>query len=135
MNKKGFTLTEMVVAISVISLLFTVVIVSITDAFGLTDEKSYEIMKKSIISSVNNYIYECDNDLLSCKGDYEWVKIDGNYKTSFSLNVLKKYSYLNIDSFVNPITDEDVSECIIVNVNKDSYSNINVSLDDSECLK
>ena len=135
MNSKGFTLIEMIITLFLISIVFTVLVMSVGNTFGLTKEKSYELMKKSIIIGVEDYIYECDNGLVNCENDYEWINEDGYSFTSFKLNILKKYSYLNKELFINPITEEEISDCLIIKVKKDDLLMYDVDLDESQCLK
>lgn len=133
MNNKGFSLIEMLFTISVISLIMVVSLITVGNTFGLSSEKSYEIMKKSIITQVNQYIYECDNKIINCIGDYSWLQVDNVNKTSFKLNVMKKYNYFSEQDYVNPITNEEISNCLIVNVVKNENSTIDVILDDNKC--
>jgi len=135
MNNKGFTLIEMVITIFLISVVFTFFAVNINNTFGLTKEKSYELMKKSIIIGVEDYIYECDNGLINCENDYTWSS-NGDYDvTVFKLNILKKYAYLNKEDFINPITEEEISDCLVVTVKKDNLLTYMVELDESKCMK
>lgn len=135
MNNRGFTLIEMLFTISVISLIMVVSLITIGNTFGLSSEKSYEIMKKGIITQVNQYIYECDNGIINCSGDYVWEKDEVGNKAFFKLGVMKKYGYFNEEDYINPITNEEIGNCLIVNVIKDEFSTITVVLDDNECKK
>lgn len=135
MNNKGFTLIELLLAISLFSIVMIFSIVNITTSFSITNEESYEILKKSIVRQVENYIYECDNNLINCKNDYIWEKYDNGYKTTLNLVLLKKYAYLDESEFINPITSEDISNCMKVLVIKDEYSVIDVILEDNNCKK
>jgi len=135
MNNKGFTLIELLISIAILSILMLSFIIIINNTFGLTDEKAYESLQKSIINQSREYIIECDNGLIECKNDYVWVGQGNINKTSFLLGVLKKYSYFTEQDFINPITKENINECMIIYVTKDSYATINVELDDSRCLK
>jgi len=101
----------------------------------LTDEKAYESLQKSIINQSREYIIECDNGLIECKNDYVWVGQGNINKTSFLLGVLKKYSYFTEQDFINPITKEDISNCLIINVIKNEFGSIAINLDDSKCMK
>lgn len=135
MNNRGFTLIELLVSISIMSIVSIVFFVVIGNTFGLSNEKAYDIMKKGIISQVSEYIYECDNNLITCSNDYVW-KNDGDNKTTFFyLDVMRKYEYFNEEDYINPITGEDVGKCMVINVNIDKNYTISVDLDDSECKK
>ena len=73
--------------------------------------------------------------MINCNNDYQWEKVGNVNKTNFSLNVMKKYSYLNEHEFINPITEEDIGVCLIVNVTKDDLATTDITLDDSKCKK
>jgi len=135
MNNKGFTLIELLLTIVLVSVVMIIFMVNISDTFGLSSEKSYEILKKSIITQVKEYIYECDNGLINCKNDYTWQNIGNSKETSFYLGVMKKYSYFNKQDYINPETQEEISNCLIIDIIKDELATINVSLDDSKCKK
>ena len=135
MDNRGFTLIELLVTLAIISIAMISSILIINNTFGMTDEKSYEIMKKSIITQANQYILECDNEVINCNGDYIWVDNIDYLSTSFPFSIMKKYSYFSENNFVNPITKEDISNCLIINVSKDKYSTLNIELDDSKCMK
>ena len=134
MNNKGFSLIEVLVTISVLSLIMIIATASITNSFAISNEKSYDILKHNIIKQVKIYIYECDNNLINCKDDYKWENINNTSKTSFSLEIMQKYNYFNEFTFINPINNKEITNCLIVNVTKDNLSNISISLDDSKCV-
>lgn len=135
MNNKGFTLIEVVLTVTIVSLLFIIVIVSVNKTFALTNERAYEISKKNIKTIVDNYIYECENNLIGCDNDYSWI-VESNYKsTSFYLNVLNKYDYFDKDDLINPITNNKLDDCMIISVVKKDDGIIDINLDDSNCVK
>ena len=134
MNNKGFSLVEGILTLTIISLLFTIVIVSVNKTLALTNEKAYELTKKNIINVVDNYILECENNLIECENDYKWE--EGNYNsTSFNLGILNKYSYFDKEDLINPITNERIDDCIIINIIKKDDGVIDINLDDSNCEK
>lgn len=136
MNNKGFTLIELLASIAIMSVIVLTFIIVVNNSFGMTDEKSYEIMKNNIVTQVNQYILECDNGIINCNNDYSWVSNNSDYlSASFYLGVMKGYGYFREDEFINPVTEMDISNCLLINVIKDKYSNISVKLDDSACLK
>lgn len=133
MNNKGFTLIELLCMLFLISCIFFAGCMIISDTFSITDEKSYQLLKDSIILGVSDYINECDNHIIDCSSQYKWSRVDDKFVTEINLSILKNYNYFNTNNFINPITDKDISECLIINVIKDDNSNINVNLDDSKC--
>lgn len=135
MNNKGFTLIELLVTIAIISVATLSFVLIVNNTFSMTDEKTYEIMKKSIVTQAKDYILECDNNIINCNGDYIWNKENDNLNTSFPLSRMKKYGYFKENEFINPMTEEDISDCLIINVIKDKYSSLNIELDDTKCLK
>lgn len=132
-NNKGFTLIEILIAIAVMSVITITFMSILNNTFSMTDEKAYEAFKKGIIKQVNNYIIECDNNLISCQNDYTWQKKGNIETTSFKLEVMKKYSYFNELNYKNPMNNQDISNCLIINVIKDNYSIIDVIIDDNNC--
>lgn len=135
MNNKGFTLIEVLLSISIIAIIGVIFIVNIGDTFGLSLDKSYEILKKSIITQTSEYIYECDNGLIDCSGDYNWTENNGIREASFYLEVMRKYSYFDEEDFINPITGKYIGNCLIINVTKDNLYMSDITLDDSSCEK
>lgn len=133
MNNKGFTLAEVLFSISVMSIFAVVLTFTIGNTFGLSSDKSYEIIKRGIINQVDEYIYECDNGMVNCNGDYIWNDSSDSKSTSFYLDVMTKYSYFNEYDLINPKTNKNISKCLKINVIKDKYSVLNITLDDSEC--
>lgn len=133
MNNKGFTLIEVIITITLFSVIMVVVLVSVNDTFSLSSEKSLEIMYKSIISQASQYVYECDNNLIECNGDYIWVEENNIKKTSFYLDVMSKYGYFSSGDYVNPVSKSKINNCLIINVKKTYNQDIYVDLDDSNC--
>lgn len=133
MNNKGFTLIELLITIAIISILALSFVIVINNTFGITNQKAYDILLGSIKTQTYEYIRECDNNLIECNGDYAWIDSEDDMTTSFSLSVLKKYSYFNEKDYINPLTGEDISDCLIINAVKDKYSVITINLDDNNC--
>lgn len=133
MNNKGFTLIELLITIAIISVLSFSFVIVINNSFGITNQKAYDILLESIENQTYEYIRECDNKLVECNGDYIWKEGNGELITSFSLSVLSKYSYFNEKDIINPLTGDNLGDCMIINVVKDSHSVITINLDDSKC--
>ena len=133
MNNKGFTLIEVLCVIFLISVLFVASFLVVKDTLSITDEKAYQILKENIISQAKTYIDECENNIINCKNDYEWKKVNDNKITYINLSLLKKYNYFDNDDIINPLTKKDISSCLKIKVIKDKYSSISIFLDESDC--
>lgn len=133
MNNKGFTLIEVLCVIFLISILFVASFLVVKDTLSITDEKAYQILKENIISQTKTYIDECENNIINCKKDFEWKKVNDNKIAYINLSLLKKYNYFDNDAIINPLTKKDMSSCLKIKVIKDKYSSISIFLDESEC--
>ena len=92
----------------------------------LNDE---DILKNNVIKASNTYIIECESNTINCNNDYVWK----NNSTSFLANNLISRGYFNKNQLINPITDQDISNCLMINVHKDINEVYNISIDDSKC--
>ncbi len=133
MNNKGFTLIEVLCVIFLISILFVASFLVVKDTLSITDEKAYQILKENIISQTKTYIDECENNIINCKKDFGWKKVNDNKIAYINLSLLKKYNYFDNDEIINPLTKKDMSSCLKIKVIKDKYSSISIFLDESEC--
>ena len=133
LNNKGFTLIEIIVTVSILSIMFVSLAIMASGTLSITDSQAYDIMQKSIITQANDYIIECENNLLDCTNDFRWTKQGDSKSTSFNVSVLTKYGYFTNDEYINPITSKDISNCLVINVIKDNIGNINIDLDDTDC--
>ena len=111
MNNKGFTLTEVLCVLVVISLISFIAIKGIGKTLSISKEESYKLMKNNIISSSYNYINECTTGTISCDFSFET-------NNKFSAKVLKEKGYFkNMNS---PIDGKDLSECLIIEAKKEN---------------
>ena len=129
MNSKGFTLIELLGALVIVSIIVTLIMISINSTLSLSKEKSYDILKSNIIKMSNTYIIECESNNINCSNDYIWE--DNN--TNFPVSNLLLRGYFDKNELINPITDQDISNCLIINVYKDINKVYNISIDDSKC--
>ena len=129
MDNKGFTLIELLMGLVIISIIVTLIMFSINSTLSISKEKSYDILKNNVIKASNMYIIECESNTINCNNDYVWE----NNNTSFLANNLISRGYFNKDQLINPITDQDVSNCLMINVYKDINEVYNISIDDSKC--
>ena len=129
MDNKGFTLIELLMGLVIVSIIVTLIMFSINSTLSISKEKSYDILKNNVIKASNMYIIECESNTINCNNDYVWE----NNNTSFLANNLISRGYFNKDQLINPITDQDVSNCLMINVYKDINEVYNISIDDSKC--
>ena len=113
MNRKGFTLIELIVTIALLAVVSIISFVSITGIINDSKEKDCNNLVKSIKSATKDYI--SDNRYTD-----ELYMPDGSIKTVFNTSNISKY--LNGD-LVNPYDNKtDISNDIkiIVEYNSDN---------------
>lgn len=103
MNRKGFTIIEVLVVIVLVSLVLVVSVVGIRSSMSLGQEEAYKLMKNNIVSVSYDYIQECRQGLISC--DFSF-----NEEVSFSASVLVKSGYFK--TIESPIDGRDLSGCL-----------------------
>lgn len=109
MNNKGFTLTEVLSVLVIISLITIIAIRSFGNTLSLNKEEAYNIMKKSIIKASYSYIEECVSKTIKCDFSFE----NKNY---FNAKILKENGYFkNLNS---PIDGKDLSNCLTIEATK-----------------
>lgn len=111
MNRKGFTLIEVLGVLTILGVLSVVVITSVHSTVSVGQKDAYKIMKNNIISVSYDYINECVNDVIEC--DFSFA--DNN---RFSASVLKETGYFkNMES---PIDGKDLGECLFLEAKKEN---------------
>lgn len=127
MNNKGFTLIELLAVLVLIATIVTISGFIITGTFSATRESSYDLMKRNIISASRDYVSECQAGTLNC--NLVWTD---NTTVFYASNLLNAGYFTN--NLINPKTDEDISQCLIIEVTlKNGKKEIN--LNDSKCKK
>ena len=129
MDNKGFTLIEMLIGLLIISVVTTLIMFSINSTLSISKEKVYDILKNNVIKASNTYIIECESKTINCNNDYVWE----SNNTSFLANTLILRGYFSENELINPVTNQDISNCLIINVYKDINKVYNISIDDSKC--
>ena len=110
MNRKGFTLIELIVTIALLSVVSIISFVSITNIINDSKEKNCNNLVKSIKSATKDYI--SDNRYTD-----ELYMPDGRIKTEFNTSNISKY--LNGD-LVNPYDNKTINDDIIIRVEYNS---------------
>lgn len=110
MNRKGFTLIELIVTIALLSVVSIISFVSITNIINDSKEKNCNNLVKSIKSATKDYI--SDNRYTD-----ELYMPNGSIKTEFNTSNISKY--LNGD-LVNPYDNKTINDDIIIRVEYNS---------------
>lgn len=83
MNRKGFTLVELLAAITILGLLMSVAIASVSWILDSSEENFYETLEKNILLTAENYCAENRGALPSVEGQerrvYLKTLVDSNY--------------------------------------------------------
>ena len=117
MNKKGFTLIELIVTIVVLSIVMSIGAFSIINIVKNSKEKNYVFLINNIKDGAEVYYQECkysNNSGINCDNN------DGVYTTT--LGDLVRYGYVKGNSkdknnnyaLVNTLNDNDITECVIL---------------------
>lgn len=120
MNRKGFTIVELLAVVVIVSLISIIVVNNVKSSMSLSQEEAYRIMKNNLITASYSYIEECRQGIISCTG------VDYNY--SFSANELIKNGYF--DNIISPFDNKDLSYCLILKVKKEDEATI-IDLEDN----
>ena len=102
MNKKGFTLVELIAILSLLALIALVTIPTMTNTISKSKNKALQRQKDMIIDAAKKYAVDFSSELPSFEGD----------KYSVSLEKLRKYSYLDDDNIIDPTTDKSMKGCV-----------------------
>lgn len=125
MNRKGFTLIELIVTIALLAVVSIISFVSITNIINDSKEKNCNNLVKSIKSATKDYI--SDNRYTD-----ELYMPNGSIKTEFNTSNISKY--LNGD-LVNPYDNKTINDDIIIRVEYNSDNtpkNISLFYNNSE---
>lgn len=132
LNKKGFTLVELIATIVVLALVVSISAYAITNIINSAKEKNYDLLIKNIKDASETYYQECkysNNSGITCN---DTVK----------LQELVNYGYLkgngtedNKMKIVNPKNNEDIGECPIAVKYEDGKLTIENKTDNDSCPK
>lgn len=112
LNKKGFTLVELIATIVVLALVVSISAYAITNIINSAKEKNYELLIKNIIDASETYYQECK---------YKYSNNSGiTCNDNVTLQDLVNYGYLKGNGtedkkmeIVNPKNNIDIGECSI----------------------
>ena len=117
LNKKGFTLVELIATIVVLALVVSISAYAITNIINSAKEKNYELLIKNIKDASETYYQECkysNNTGITCNDtvtlqelvNYGYLKGNGTEDKKME-NVNPKMK------IVNPKNNKDIGECSI----------------------
>ena len=93
MNKKGFTLIELIVVIVLLSLISLVVFPAVFKTLNTSKQMAYESQKEIVLKAAKEYYLDNIDLLPETKEESE---------TSIELKDLIKNGYINEDEIINP---------------------------------
>lgn len=119
MNKKGFTLIELIAAITILGLLFAFVIPSVGRIFSKTKDDQYDLMVTTIENAAKNYVNDNSELFYGSDTDNTLIKKVRNNNTcvitSVTLDTLIQNDYLK-EGIIDPKTSTpfDTSKAVDV---------------------
>lgn len=135
MNRKGFTLVELIATIVVLALVMGLASYSITGIIKKSKDKNYELLITNIKDAAETYYQECkyaNNSAINCT------------LSSVKLGTLVEYGYLkgngkdNDDKYtlVDPRNNKNISDCnISISYDNGKVVVTNNSTFDNKCPK
>ena len=150
MNRKGFTLIELIAVIVMIGLIMVIVVPNILDIVSESKETSYNTLVKNIVTSSEMYYEECEYGDLSSTTKYGSYACSIDTSTSTStitipLSSLANTGFLKVSDtkeeagkevkvVLNPRNNIDISDCKIkiakvkkTNTDENGIENIKVT--------
>ena len=127
-NKKGFTIIGLLVAVIVLSIVVGVSAYAIKNTFFSNKKEDYESLINNISKASESYYLEC----------VYTGKCTSTSEVSISTLVEKGYltaNYKNSQAVVNPLTNEDMSNCVITIAYLDEKLTITPKTTNSTCPK
>lgn len=113
MNKKGFTMIELLMVIAILGLLSLILVPGVIEMSNQNNIKSCQSLKKNIISAAKIYVTENKYELgFDC---------ENNKEKTVSIDTLVETGKLK-GPVINPIDKSKVSEDIVVNYDCDAKS-------------
>ena len=100
MNKKGFTLVELLATLVVLAIIVGIVLISATGSLGKTKEKTEDVFVKTLKDALDIYI---DSDARSLNFDTQICTIDKTHRTGVKVYKTNKDKNGNALTFMNVI--------------------------------
>ena len=102
MNKKGFTLVELIVVIVMLLIISGLVISNVMNYISTSKEKAFDLLEESIKNSAETIFL-----------DKEASSTEVFDSMSISIPELKDKGYIELEELKNPKNDADISKCKI----------------------
>lgn len=106
MNKKGFTMIELIAVITILGIIALITVPVVNNSLKNAREKMFEEQKTRIIDAAKKYALENESIIRT--------DLDKDYTQMITLNQLKNDNYLEKKDIINPINDEVMSGCVLV---------------------
>ena len=120
MDRKGFTLVEVLSVLVIIGIISAIAIRQFSSTVSLSRDEGYKVMKSNIISASYDYISECKAKTIEC--DYHGEEI-----YQFSVKKLKETGFFQ--NFISPIDGKNLENCLFVEVKQNNGVIISSLLD------
>lgn len=111
MNKKGFTLIEIISVISILAIIGLIAVPVANNIIKKSKTKMYDEQTSRIEQACRNYVLEND-DLLPEEGK----------TTKVTIKKLKDSGYLPNESIINPLTEEEMKGGILISYSNNKYT-------------
>lgn len=102
MNKKGFTIVELLVTITLLAIISTISVISITSFINKNKENNYEILKNTILQASKEYVTDNRYGNIDSSITAQYL-LDNHYITS-GLTDPKTGKNIDLNSVVITIT-------------------------------
>lgn len=130
MNKKGFTLVELLATIIILGLLTTVTITTVTSYYGKSKTKSEEAFRKQLTKTIESYItlngssktYTSKGTYYKCHASGDGTKCDATSlsEATTTLGAVKGDNLTNNNNFTNPGNDQECLDDTSITIYRDS---------------
>lgn len=122
MSKKGFTLVELIGVIVILALLALLITPTVNKLLKEQKQKVYDAQMKIVLNAAKNYVADKQDTLdISDSG------------LALSVSDLYNNGYLNKDKVINPSTNKEFKNCVLVKWD-DSYNQYNYKYVDCTTL-
>lgn len=123
MNRRGFTLTELLVVIIILTLVIVIAVPIVVSNINVSKKKTYNCQVAMFIECAKRYTLEYNDTLI-------WKEDTDNAVTSLTLIELSDKGYIDLP-VTNPVTDKEFNpETTKVIIYKDKYGSLTFEYDD-----